>query len=315
MKYILLTSLLLIGIGSIAFGLGVEFNRSNNKNNPIPTNTQSPSVSPTISISPTTLPNLTNVQGVVDVQRVSMVVKTVIDGDTIELTNGLRLRYIGINAPEKDQPYFQAALEFNRSLVGGKTVQLEYDIQKQDRNGRTLAYVFVDGVLVNDALVRQGFAVSQTIQPDVLYQDMFVAAQKEARESCRGLWEGLCGEKKVLGEEKTPCIKITEIHANAKGDDNANKNDEWITFQNTCSESVGMKGWLLKDSSASNKYMFGDIFILTGGKVSLYSGCGQNTAHKLYWKCPEQRYAIWNNDGDSAFLYNESGMLVSDYRY
>jgi micrococcal nuclease len=59
-------------------------------------------------------------------------VAQVVDGDTVELTDGRRVRYIGINTPERDQPYYQEATEANRQLVGGKDVQLEFDAETFD---------------------------------------------------------------------------------------------------------------------------------------------------------------------------------------
>ncbi len=73
----------------------------------------------------------------------------VVDGDTVELSTGRRLRYIGLNTPERDQPYYNEAREANRQLVEGKTVALEWDVETVDQYGRNLAYLWVDGVLVN----------------------------------------------------------------------------------------------------------------------------------------------------------------------
>ena len=85
-------------------------------------------------------------------------VTRVVDGDTIELADGRRVRYIGINTPEHDQPYYKEATEANRRLVGGKEIQLELDQDTFDQYGRTLAYIWAEGVLVNLEIVQQGFA-------------------------------------------------------------------------------------------------------------------------------------------------------------
>jgi micrococcal nuclease len=66
-------------------------------------------------------------------------VKRVIDGDTIVLNNGEKVRYIGIDTPERDEDYYNKAKEFNKKLVEGKTVRLETDVQQRDRYGRLLA--------------------------------------------------------------------------------------------------------------------------------------------------------------------------------
>ncbi|MBI2908325.1 MAG: thermonuclease family protein [Chloroflexi bacterium] len=118
-------------------------------------------------------------------------VTRVIDGDTIVINGGRRVRYIGVNTPEihgKVQPFGQEATEANRALVDGKVVRLEKDVSETDKYGRLLRYVYVEGLLVNAELVRLGFAQMATYPPDVKYQDCFRALQREAREAGRGLW-------------------------------------------------------------------------------------------------------------------------------
>ncbi|MBI2007539.1 MAG: thermonuclease family protein [Candidatus Blackburnbacteria bacterium] len=120
-------------------------------------------------------------------------VSRVIDGDTIELAGGTRVRYIGIDTPEPGQCFSGEATEENKKLVEDKKARLETDVQKFDKYGRTLAYVFVGNLFVNEELVRRGFAKVYTYPPDVKYTEKFVAAQKEARENKLGLWaEGIC---------------------------------------------------------------------------------------------------------------------------
>lgn len=240
----------------------------------------------------------------------SVKVTRVLDGDTIEIESGERVRYLGINAPESGQPFFTEATRENERLVAGRTVALEFDVQTQDRYKRLLAYVWVGDVLVNEEIVKNGYAVIETIQPNVKYQDLILKAQQEARNACRGLWAGLCSQNKEVS-----CIRIVNINADAPGNDNENKNGEWIEIKNTCSQAISMESWLLKDSSASNKYEFKD-FTLEGSKsVIIYSGCGKDTQDKLYWQCPEGQYAIWNNTGDHAFLYDASNNLITEYQY
>lgn len=240
----------------------------------------------------------------------SVKVIRVLDGDTIEIEGGERVRYLGINAPESGQPFSTEATRENERLVAGHIVNLEFDVQTRDRYQRLLAYIWVGNILINKEIVNNGYAVSETIQPNVKYQDLILEAERQARESCRGLWAGLCSQK-----PESSCIKIVNINADAPGNDNENKNGEWIEIKNTCSQAILMKSWLLKDSSASNKYEFRD-FTLEGSKsVIIYSGCGTNTQDKLYWQCPEGKYAVWNNTGDHAFLYDASDNLVTEYQY
>lgn len=267
------------------------------------------------SVKTVPLPTLTPKKEVLSSKQASLeenqfLIIKVLDGDTILSSTGDKIRYIGINAPEKGQPFSNESTKLNEALVLNKTVNLKYDVQTKDRYGRILAYVFINGVLVNGEIVKKGLAVSETIQPNVSYQKEFLDGQKYARENCFGMWGNLCGKNSVKN-----CIGISSIYANAYGDDNKNKNGEWIEIKNNCPTDTVMKGWLIKDNSASNGYTFKDFLLGKGKKVQLFSGCGVDSQDKLYWKCPEQKYSVWNNTSDHAYLYNEKGELVSDYQY
>jgi len=123
----------------------------------------------------------------------------VIDGDTIEVAidgQKFRLRYIGIDAPETVKENTRVewmgpeASAANAALVKGKQVYLEKDVSETDRYGRLLRYVFLaDGTFVNGELVRQGYAQAITYPPDVKYQKLLRALEREARDAARGLWQ------------------------------------------------------------------------------------------------------------------------------
>jgi micrococcal nuclease len=124
-------------------------------------------------------------------------VTRVVDGDTVEVDlNGreVDVRLIGIDTPETvapDEPvecYGEEASAYTSSRLEGRTVRLEFDVERLDRYGRTLAYVWIGEELLNETLVAEGYAVVTTYPPNVAYVDRFVAAQREARESGRGLW-------------------------------------------------------------------------------------------------------------------------------
>jgi len=118
----------------------------------------------------------------------AVLVTGVIDGDTIEIEGGYHVRYIGIDAPEKDEPYYWEALQANRNLVEGKKVRLEKDVEDKDKYGRLLRYVWVDNTMVNAELVRLGYAYSYSYPPNLKYQTYLLQMEKEAREQKRGLW-------------------------------------------------------------------------------------------------------------------------------
>lgn len=122
-------------------------------------------------------------------------VTRVVDGDTIELEGGKRVRYIGINTPELETHdcFSKEASDKNKQLVEGKTVRLVGDTGQTDTYGRLLRYVYVEDVFINDTLVRQGFARAEPIKPDTRYAKEFAEAQQEARENNRGLWSGCPG--------------------------------------------------------------------------------------------------------------------------
>jgi micrococcal nuclease len=118
----------------------------------------------------------------------------VIDGDTIELDGGERVRLIGVDTPETVDPrrpvqYFgKEASAFTRRMVEGKAVRLEQDQETLDHYGRTLAYVYLqDGTFLNAEIVRQGYGHAYTRFP-FRYQQQFVELEREARENGRGLW-------------------------------------------------------------------------------------------------------------------------------
>ncbi len=121
-------------------------------------------------------------------------VTRVIDGDTIELANGEKVRYIGVDTPELHHPqkeveyYAREAYEANRRLVEGKRVRLELDVEERDRYGRILAYVYVDDLMVNEWLVANGYARVATFPPNVKYAERFLQLEREARQAKVGLW-------------------------------------------------------------------------------------------------------------------------------
>lgn len=121
-------------------------------------------------------------------------VKRVVDGDTLELENGQKVRYIGMDTPESKkintpvQCFSEAAAQRNKELVEGKEVMLIKDVSEKDRFQRLLRYVYVDGLFVNETLIKEGYAFSRSYPPDISMQDHFRQAEAEARAGNKGLW-------------------------------------------------------------------------------------------------------------------------------
>jgi len=128
----------------------------------------------------------------------SAVVEKVIDGDTVRLSTGQLVRYIGVDTPEvrhrvgdrwvyAPEPYAEKAMAFNKQLVEGKTVHLEWDETEQaDRHGRLLAYLFVGNTFVNQTLLDKGLARLYCRQKK--YCLLFASTEAAAKLAQRGIW-------------------------------------------------------------------------------------------------------------------------------
>lgn len=117
-----------------------------------------------------------------------------VDGDTVVLEGGERVRLIGVDTPEmKDEResvryLAKRAAVFLADLVTKQTVRLEYERERVDRFGRTLAYLYLeDGRCVNLEVISQGFGYAFTRYP-FRYKSRFKQAERDARQARRGLW-------------------------------------------------------------------------------------------------------------------------------
>lgn len=123
-------------------------------------------------------------------QEAGCTVARIVDGDTFQCRDGRKIRLIGIDSPERRQRPFGASAR--QGLLGmippGAVVRLQRDVTLTDRYGRLLAYVWVGSTLVNEAMVRDGWAVLYTVPPNVRYADRLSRAQQEARARGAGLW-------------------------------------------------------------------------------------------------------------------------------
>jgi micrococcal nuclease len=121
----------------------------------------------------------------------------VVDGDTIIINfNGKeeRLRMIGIDTPETVhptkpvEPFGPEASEYTKRRLEGKKAGVELDVQERDQYGRLLAYVWVDGVMINNELLEEGLAVVSTYPPNVKYVELFRQTEKKAKEEKKNIW-------------------------------------------------------------------------------------------------------------------------------
>ncbi|MGB7293774.1 MAG: thermonuclease family protein [Thermodesulfobacteriota bacterium] len=134
-------------------------------------------------------------------------VKSVLDGDTIVLEDmaSTNVRYLGIDSPEvksldgPGDPLSDEARRINRNLVDGKKIRLEFDRERFDLYGRTLAYVFVDDIFVNEQILRSGLAKALLIKPNDRYAERLLRAEKVAKDLRRGIWGDLSSLKSPQG--------------------------------------------------------------------------------------------------------------------
>jgi len=123
-------------------------------------------------------------------------VTKVFDGDTIQIENGQKVRYIGIDSPEtypSQECYSKESKEANEALVLNKEVVLVTDISNTDKYGRLLRYVYVNDVnnndiFVNEFLIRNGFAKVATYPPDIKFKNIFNESQQKSLKNYLGLW-------------------------------------------------------------------------------------------------------------------------------
>jgi micrococcal nuclease len=138
-----------------------------------------------------------NTESAPDSREVTVI--DILDGDTVVIddANHSRVRYLDIDTPEiplQNSPGDPMALEawdFNSDLVDGKKVRLKFDEQKYDPYGRILAHVYVNDLLVNEELLKQGLATVLIIEPNDRYSEIMHAAEDEARKQKRGIWGSL----------------------------------------------------------------------------------------------------------------------------
>lgn len=265
------------------------------------------------SATPSSVPAGTS--GVGPVPRgVEAGVVEVTDGDTLVVEVGgreERVRLIGINTPERGECFADEATAALAGLVEGGEVRLVVDQSDRDDYGRLLRDVYVGDTFVNEDLVRDGFALANRYEPDVAHAGELEAAQAEAEAAGRGLWApDACGRP----DAAAAVVVVEEIEADPPGDDTLDPNAEYVVVRNTGDGAVDLTGWGIKDESASHRFAFPDGFSLAAGAaVTVHTGCGADTGTDLFW-CNEGS-AVWNNDGDTAFLLDPSGNVVDTRTY
>lgn len=222
-----------------------------------------------------------------------------VDGESFRLKDARIVRCLGLASPNKDESGAAAATTALNALVSNRELRMEPGRPDKDTNGHVLAYVFDGRILVNEELVRQGWA--HVCRPvSAKYRQRLLAAQEEARAAGRGIWAGLTNA----------LVSIAEVKPRSTGGTEA-LHDEYVVLQNRGSNAVDLTGWSVIDEG-NHRYLFPQFMLAPGAKATLRSGVGRNIATDLYWG---SRTPIWNNNGDSLTLKNAQGRLVVTYVY
>jgi endonuclease YncB( thermonuclease family) len=284
-------------------------------------NEQAPSFSPQPE---TQEPTYAETPSSVIEQRTQATVVQVIDGDTIEVDidgSLYRVRYIGVDTPERGQYGYDEATYINSLLVSGTTVELEKDVSETDKYGRLLRYVWTEDGMVNAILVANGYAQVASYPPDVKYQSEFIELQRQAERAGLGLW---AAPKPSPTPTPTPTptlpakhsvttnVKITKIFYD--GQVPRVESDEYVEITNRGNEPQDLAGWVLMDISEGYPSFSFPTYILTPGvSIRVYTNEVHNEWGGFSFGSGK---AIWNNsDPDTAILYDAQGNEVSRKSY
>lgn len=222
-------------------------------------------------------------------------VTNVVDGDTIEVLlpdgTGATVRYIGMDAPENDFPYFAEARQANLDLVSQKEVVLIKDRSELDQYGRWLRYVIAGNVFVNLEMVETGFAKAENYPPDTACSETFASAEMTARKAFTGLWAAT----------QTPEPSAAQVVILA-----VDKRAEWVDIKNAGSFDVDLAGWNLVSERGHQECPLSGV-IKAGDTLRIWAMTPQGDGYSCGYNTN-----IWNNsESDPAVLYNAAGNEVS----
>ena len=228
----------------------------------------------------------------------------VIDGDTLEIASGDRVRLLHINTPETGEVGANEATILSRNLVENKEVKLKFGKVAEDHYGRLLAEVSIEGKSLNEALVRAGLAHVFFIPPvKAKAIKRLVKAQVQARKEKAGIWKD---DPRYGGT-----FHITSFHHDAPGDDRENLNGEYVRIANIGSKKGNLKGFQVVNSRREGVTL--PAMSLPVGrtvKIRVGSGKSQLSASKGQQKHFMNRdKPLWSNRGDEAILLRPDGTV------
>ena len=231
--------------------------------------------------------------------------KRVYDGDTILLEDGRKVRYLGINSPEFQEPFYLKAKRSNDSLVMGREIWLEFDQERTDSYGRVLAYVYAGNEMVNARLVQEGLAHAFFIGPNRKHHALLLRLQAEAQQRKVGIWSA---------RGRVRDLKITTVHPVDPTQDD--QYPSYVRIANLSNATIKLAGYVLSNETGQ-RYVFPNVSVDPGYTVIVSSGSGTDgVAVKgqlvVHWST---QGPVWDPSEDTAFLKDPSGNLEDTFHY
>ena len=181
---------------------------------------------------------------ILGVSTIPLKITRVIDGDTVVLSNGVHVRLIGIDTPEKNNCFFSEATKITSDLLLNKKVVLKTDVDDLDQFGRTLGYLYDNnGILINQKLLELGSGEFFLDNQNIKYQKEFVSAATAAHDKKVGMW-GACGSCDVKGNYDIHGRRYYHLPSFRHYDQvviNLDKGDRWL-----CGEPYAIKAGFTK---------------------------------------------------------------------
>lgn len=225
--------------------------------------------------------NLSLFTGNVIKEREYAKISRIIDGDTLELEDGRKLRLLNINSPEKSSLHYKEAMNYLSPLLN-KTIELE--TVDTDKYGRTLARIYIPEYL-NFELVKQGLANKFLVEESELNE--FSEAEESAINAEKGIWK------------HSSFYNCFSTYIDEK--------NEKITLINKCNK-LNISNWILKDESRQ-QYEFKELQL---AEITLHSNVGKDNETDIFWN---SKTNIWNNDRDTLYLFDKEGNIAHFHSY
>lgn len=215
-------------------------------------------------------------------ERKQVMISRVIDGDTIEISDGTILRLLNINTPEKGKQGYDYSISYLSQFINKS---LEIEDLGAEKYGRTLARIYNSEDYINLDLVKEGLAIKFLVDEKEIKD--FAKAEEEAIAESRGIW------------------KKSEYYGCVDAEIDAKK--EIIKLKNNC-EKANIKNWVLKDESRK-EYKFPEAYLL---ELQIHTLNGTDNQTDIFWKSSQH---VWNDDRDTVYLFDTEGKIVYHEAY